>query len=209
MTINVLCYGDSNTWGYVPGKGERYDYNTRWTGIMGNKLGGEYRIIEEGLNGRTTVFEDPFTVGYNRSGKGYLGTCLMTHKPLDIILIMLGSNDLKAVYNADAFEIAKGINSLIQIIRGLPCGGSADKSPEIRIISPPDLGELSDFAAQFSGFADKIKRLPVEYEKVAKENNVLYFNATQIVKGSSLDGVHLDEKGHKKLGEALAKWIIC
>lgn len=206
--INILCYGDSNTWGYIPGSGGRYRKNLRWTGVLQNKLGEGYNIIEEGLNGRTTVFDDPYTIGYQRNGKKILANCLMSHKPLDMILIMLGTNDLKRIYNANPYEIAKGIDALIQIVKSLSCGNDNNVSPEIRIISPPALGNLSEFADQFVGASNKINLLPKEYKRVADVNSVLFFNATEKIKGSNIDGVHLDEKNHQRLGELLAKWII-
>ena len=90
---NILCYGDSNTWGYIPGGKGRYEYAVRWTGAAQRLLGDGYRIIEEGLNGRTTVFDSPFD-GSVLNGKSHLMCCLMSHAPLDAVVIMLGTNDL-------------------------------------------------------------------------------------------------------------------
>ena len=90
----ILCFGDSNTWGWNPANKERFDENSRWTGILKNKLGENYDIIEEGLNGRTTVWDDPIE-GY-KNGKKHLPSCLESHRPLDIVVLMLGTNDLKS-----------------------------------------------------------------------------------------------------------------
>ena len=110
----VLCYGDSNTWGYNPITKERYEKDERWTGVLQNALGNDYHVIEEGLNGRTTVWDDPIE-GF-KNGKTYLIPCLETHKPLDLVIIMLGTNDLKKRFSLSAYDIAQGAGVLIDVV---------------------------------------------------------------------------------------------
>ena len=111
----ILCYGDSNTYGYNPVNGLRYPKDIRWTGVLQKLLGEEYAVIEEGCNGRTTVFEDVAEPW--KAGLGYLKPCLNTHKPIDFVIMMLGSNDLKRVFHASAKEIADGAEQLVSIIK--------------------------------------------------------------------------------------------
>ena len=96
----ILCYGDSNTYGYDPSNGFRYPKNVRWTGVLADLLGPEFTVIEEGCNGRTTVFDDPLE-GW-KNGLDYLKPCLNSHKPIDLVILMLGSNDLKDIFHASA-----------------------------------------------------------------------------------------------------------
>ena len=135
----ILCYGDSNTYGYRPDNGMRYDEEIRWTGRLASILGREeYRVIEEGCNGRTTVFDDPEDPWKN--GLPYLKPCLNTHKPIDIVILMLGSNDLKSCFKLSAEEIADGAGKLVETIQGF----TADKQgfvPGIVLVSPPEIGE--------------------------------------------------------------------
>ena len=113
----VLCYGDSNTYGYNPENGLRYNEDERWTGILKSLLGPGYNIIEEGCNGRTTIYDDPLE-GW-KNGKDYLKPCLNSHKPIDIIILMLGSNDLKNYFGASSRDIANGAGTLADIIKGM------------------------------------------------------------------------------------------
>ena len=113
--MNILCFGDSNTWGYKPDKSGRYDENTRWTGLLQKKLGSGYHIIEEGLCGRTTVFQDELREG--RRGLDLIGVTVEMHNPIDLMIIMLGTNDCKTRYRASASVIAKGLDQVIRKAR--------------------------------------------------------------------------------------------
>ena len=110
----ILCYGDSNTYGYDPSCGLRYPENIRWTGRLAKILGSEYKIVEEGCNGRTTIFDDPIE-GW-KNGRDYLRPCLNSHKPVDIVIMMLGSNDMKEMFHASAEDIAYGAETLVKEI---------------------------------------------------------------------------------------------
>ena len=147
--ITVLCYGDSNTYGYNPVNGLRYPKDVRWPGVLQKLLGDGYAVIEEGCNGRTTVFEDveePW-----KAGVGYLRPCLNTHKPIDFVIMMLGSNDLKRMFHASAQEIADGAEALVKIIKQF----TKEKQgfvPKVILVSPPEIGKdiaASEFARSF------------------------------------------------------------
>ncbi|NTW71241.1 MAG: SGNH/GDSL hydrolase family protein [Eubacteriaceae bacterium] len=202
--MRILCFGDSNTWGYDPETGNRFPKNIRWTGILQEKLGDGYEIIEEGLNGRTTVFKDPFQWTHDREGSKYLPTCLMSHRPLDVVIILLGTNDMKAIYNADAWTIAKGVGTLVDVVKTLLSG---EESPKVIVISPPNTSKFSDFALQFLGADEKIKDIPQEYRRMAQEKGVSFLNATQWVMASQVDGIHLDEEGHMILAEKVYEYL--
>src|SRR4051794_39188438 len=137
----VVAFGDSNTWGYDPASGARLPPETRWTGAVGTALGSGYRVVEEGLNGRTTVFDDPIATG--RRGLDYLGPCLLSHAPLDLVVIALGCNDMKGRFNVSASEIAQGAERLVAL--ALACGsGPSGGSPGVLLVAPPRIAKLTD-----------------------------------------------------------------
>ena len=204
----ILCYGDSNTWGYMP-TGGRYDDETRWPMRMQRLLGEGYTVIEEGLNGRTTVFEDPVEGGY-KSGAAYLPVCLMSHSPLDAVVIMLGSNDTKQRFGMNAKTIGEGIMQLVRLTK-LYAFDENGNPPRIVIVAPaPFLDNLMQaghgpcFGPQAIGVTfDMIK----EYERVAKLLRCDYFDASDVAEVSPIDAVHLTRSGHLQLGEAMAEKI--
>lgn len=196
----ILCFGDSNTFGYIPITRGRYAFEERWTGILAGKLEQEdFRIIEEGLCGRTTVFEDQLRIG--RRGADLLPILLETHKPLDRIILMLGTNDCKAVYGASAEVIGKGIERLIWQIR------SADENIKILLISPIWLGEKvweEGFDPEFNEKSvETSKKLKKVYEKIAKTYQCDFLAASDYVKASGDDQEHLSRESHKILADAI------
>ena len=205
----ILCYGDSNTYGYNPVNGLRYPKDIRWTGVLQKLLGEDYAVIEEGCNGRTTVFEDiaePW-----KAGLGYLRPCLNTHKPIDFVIMMLGSNDLKRMFHASAKEIADGAEQLVSIIKEF----TKEKQgfmPKVILVSPPEIGAdiaTSEFARSFDEDAiERSKELPVFYEKIAKKYDCIFFNAAKVIESSKVDSLHLMPEAHKKLAEELYKCIM-
>lgn len=206
--IEILCFGDSNTYGFNPSNGMRYPGNVRWTGRLQAILGEEYHVIEEGCNGRTTVFEDKYE-GWKR-GLDYLKPCLNTHKPLDIVIMMLGSNDLKNVFNASAQDIANGAETLVkEIIEFTP--EKQGFVPKIILAAPPEIGpdiNNSPFSVSFDESAiERSKEFPKLYEEVAKRNNCLFFNAAGCIKASAIDSLHLDPEAHATFAEKLAEVI--
>lgn len=205
----VLCFGDSNTYGQTTANrpNDRYGHNIRWPGIIREKIGHEWMVVEEGLSGRTTVSDDPIE-GAEKNGRTYLKPCIMSHKPLDLVIIMLGTNDLKIRFNKPASEIAMGMGALVQDVKALPAGVDG-RIPEIMIISPPPVcRNLKEWAPVFQGAYEKSWDLAVEYERVADALEIHFFDAGQVVASSEEDGFHLDKHAHRKLGEAIADEIL-
>lgn len=210
----ILCFGDSNTWGYdaagtaATGQLQRHPPEVRWPGVLARELGGGFRVIEEGQNGRTTVHDDPFTIC--RKGKDYLPACLESHKPLDLVVMMLGTNDLKHVFGASPGEIASSAGQLAKMILQSDAGPRAD-SPKLLLVCPPAIGDMSqapDIADKFPDGAARSRRLPARYAEVAAQLGCAFINAQDIVTPSSHDGIHLEAGDHGKLGRAVAERIL-
>jgi lysophospholipase L1-like esterase len=205
MTRTVLCYGDSNTWGYatVPRPDDRYGPSERWPGVLRAALGPDWWVIEEGLNGRTTVRDDPVE-GAEKNGKTYLLPCLTSHKPLDVVILMLGTNDLKARFNISAWEIAQGIDVLVTTILSNPVGRN-EGVPEVLVVSPPPtLAKFPSHAEMFAGAAAKSKEMAAHYKAVAALHGVRFLDAGKVAKSSKVDGFHLDPDAHAAIGKAIA-----
>lgn len=201
----ILCYGDSNTWGYNPSTKERYERDERWTGVLQFTLGDEYHVIEEGLNGRTTVWDDPIEGEY-KNDKTYLVPCLESHKPLDLVIIMLGTNDLKKRFSVTTYDIAEGAGVLVDIVKQSRCGRN-DNPPEVLLLAPPPLGRLTEFSEIFEGGLEKSKKFSECYRRVAEEHGCEFFDTSSVVRSSDIDGVHLDKESHRKLGRAIAEVV--
>ena len=197
----ILCYGDSNTWGYDPSTKERFDPDIRWTGVVDDTLGPEYRVIEEGLNGRTTVWDDP--IEGHKNGQTYLPPCLLSHKPIDLVVLMLGTNDLKARFSVPAVDIARGAGQLCQIIMKSDTG-PAGRHPQVLLVAPPPLAHLSEFAEMFEGGYEKSLLFRERYKMVADETGVDFLDAASVIETSPVDGVHFDKDSHHALGVAIA-----
>ncbi len=208
----ILCFGDSNTWGYndldpiddLPG---RFDIQTRWTGIVSASLGSEFRVIEEGLNGRTTVFEDP--LWDHRAGKHYLVPCLDSHRPLDLVIVMLGTNDLKIRFSASAVDISQGLEVLIDLIQKSRSGPQGS-IPKTLIVAPPPIGVFNACdEPSWTGAQKKNAELPRLYENVATRYRCYFADSQKIVTVEVLanDGLHLSAPAHAKLGKFLAAKI--
>lgn len=206
----ILCFGDSNTYGLVPGTfsgkgGERYGWGIRWTSILAEELREEgCHVIEEGLCGRTTVFEDPLRDG--RRGTEMLPLLLETHAPVDLIILMLGTNDCKIMNDASAEVIGMGVERLLgQICR---------KSPESKVLlmSPIALGDgvwEDGYDPEFNEESvETSKRLPAIYKQIAAKWNISFLAASEYALPSEIDREHMDEEGHRRLAEAVCKKII-
>ena len=200
----ILCFGDSNTWGYDPETHERYDNKTRWPCVMGSLLGDEYEIVEEGMNGRTTVWDDP--VDDLMSGINYLKPCLISHKPLDLVIVMLGTNDLKDRFCVSAFEIAKSAGRLVKMVQASDAGpqGSA---PKVLLVAPPPIvmGD-SGLETRLHGL-EKSKRFAHEFAEIAKELGCSFTNAGDFIESSLVDGIHFSAESQRQLGESIAKVV--
>jgi lysophospholipase L1-like esterase len=201
----ILCFGDSNTWGYDPATGERYPAATRWPGVLATALAvykpGAYEVIAEGQNGRTTVWDDPFG---QKNGSVYLLPCLESHKPVDLVIIMLGTNDLKHRFSVSSYDVAKGLVHLAGMVKASEFG-PGNRAPAVLIVAPPPFARLSGFAQDFLGGAEKSLTLGREITEFATLKGFSCFDAGTIIHSSDLDGIHLDSPEHEKLGRVLAK----
>lgn len=208
----VLCFGDSNTWGFDPASitaafPRRHPLNKRWTGVLAEILGADFRIIEEGQNGRTTVHEDPMNIA--RNGRDYLPACLESHKPIDIVVLMLGTNDLKSYYNLPAGEIAAGASILARMILS-STAGPENAAPQLLLICPPEVGDLShlpEIDAKIPQGRARSLQFPRYYEALAQSLGCEYLNSQAITSTSPVDGIHLETSDHAKLGHAIAEKI--
>jgi lysophospholipase L1-like esterase len=200
-----MCFGDSNTWGYDAERGYRMVPEIRWPGVMKNKFGENFTIIEEGLCGRTTVFDDP--VEGDKSGLKHLTPLLHSHAPLDLIIIMLGTNDLKDRFSASAADIAGGVMRLVDTVRKseTPFTGPP---PEIVIVCPPAPGDMSKslFGDIFSEAEGKYSNLGLLLKNFTSAAEIKFINAEKC-EINTADNLHLSKSGHKQLGEMLADFI--
>lgn len=209
MKKHIVCLGDSNTHGYCARTNGRFDENERWTCLLGKKLGEDYLVIEEGLSGRTTCFSDPIHEAL--SGLDYIYPCLMSHEPVDLLVIMLGTNDTKERFGSSAACIALGLKRLVaKAIAATDCW--AGQKPNILIVTPKTIDkdyEHTEVAATMGrGCAEKSEGLREEYPKIAKLMGCHYFDANTAVKENNhIDYMHLTARGHQELADALAKLI--
>lgn len=206
MQKRILCFGDSNTWGYIP-TGGRYDEHTRWPMRMAELLGAGYAVIEEGFNGRTCVYDDPVEGGF-KSGLIYLPPCLMSHNPLDAVAIMLGSNDTKRRFNLTPMTIGQ---SMMQLVRACKLYGMDPNGdpPRIVIVAPPPILDNLMQTRHAECFGEQAiavsKGLGPELHRVSKLLRVDFFDAAPYAEVSRLDAVHMTAEGHLRLAEAMAE----
>ena len=206
MTRTIVCFGDSNTHGADPSGGGRMPREVRWPRVMARALGDGYEVIEEGLNGRTTVFDSPLAPG--RNGLTYLVPCLLSHAPVDLVVIMLGTNDTKRIYGLTASEISGGASVLVDAARS-SLSGPDDTPPRVLLVAPAPLGEITAESEQW-GFGDsraESERLAGMYRIVADSAGVGFFDAGSVASVHPDDGVHLDAVACQELGTALAEVV--
>lgn len=201
----ILCFGDSNTWGYSARDGARFDENTRWPCVMQKLLGGDYSVIEEGFNGRTCVYDDPIE-GRFKSGLAYLPPCAMTHSPLDLVIIMLGTNDTKKRFGMTAFTIGGAVTQLIIAAKTYALNARGE-SARILIVSPAYIGENvmeTRHAPIFGEDSVKVSReLGAELKRVSKLMRTEFLDAGELVSVSEIDAVHITPEGHSVLARAM------
>ncbi|MFO1144162.1 MAG: SGNH/GDSL hydrolase family protein [Amaricoccus sp.] len=202
----VLAYGDSNTHGTPPIATledlGRHGPDARWPGVLRAELGQGWRVIEEGLPGRTTCFPDP-VAGVYKNGEAVLPAILESHRPLDVVVIMLGTNDLKQRFACPPVEIAEGVGRLVHYVRHSYLGPAASQ-PQVLLIAPPPILEAGCLADIFAGGAAKSHKLAAEYARIAARHNTSFLDAGQVIVSSPIDGVHYDVAEHAKLGKAVA-----
>ena len=213
----ILCFGDSNTWGYTPGTGDRYPADIRWPGVLQNILGEEYCVIEDGLNGRTSVFTDPFYC--YRNGLEALGPTLLANDPLDLVIIALGTNDLQFT---DARGAARGGRSLIYAVKSIyeqiaegrfwPVDGKQDtlRKPAILLMAPilvhEKVKEMDPWSTLVNGSKESTTFVHW-YEEVAKNENVYFLNSAEYARPSDIDGIHMMPDSHEALAKAVAEAV--
>lgn len=204
--VNILCYGDSNTFGLKSDLISRYTRSERWTGILQEALRENYYIIEEGLGGRTTVWDDP--IENYKNGKTYLLPCLDSHKPLDLVIIMLGTNDLKHRFSLSCVDVAAGMENIIKSVLKSE-SGIDENSPEILLITPVPIRSIQnrDLDLMLLGAEDKSKELGNYYKKIAEKYHLYYLDPKDIVEVNSQDGIHYTVKGHKTMAEIVERKI--
>jgi len=202
----ILCFGDSNTWGYIPGTNHnRYDSNVRWTGVLQDTLGSNYEIIEEGLNSRGIVEGDSRANKEQRSAMDYILACLDSHDPLDYVIICLGANELKTEFNLSAEEVGENMKQLISIIQSRP-SQCREQKPEVILVVPAMIDETTQSAIEYGKFVgahDKSVELKDVLALISKEYNCHLIDVQKDLK-TGADGVHLLEGSHRLLGETLA-----
>jgi lysophospholipase L1-like esterase len=197
----VLCFGDSNTYGSIPGEaGGRFAADIRWPGVLARELGDGWQVVEEGLPGRTTVFDDPLAP--YRRGADDLPPCLASHAPLDAVVIFLGTNDLKAHLAAGAPAIAAGVGVLAQTVLASGAGPRAE-APRVLLLGLPRLG--APLGLEFSGAEQKTTDLPRYLAREAAAIGVELLDLADVVTYSVLDEFHLDAAGHTSVGEVVAR----
>lgn len=200
----IVCFGDSNTWGYDPETNARFSPDRRWTGVLQATLGTGYRVIEEGLNGRTTTVDDP--IYPDRNGRDYLPPCLESHAPFDLVTIMLGTNDLKERFHRSASDIAESAGILADFAKRTPFGPNGT-SPQVLLISPPPVTLLTELDEMFAGSVEKSRRFAHFYAGRAERYGVHFFDAGSVIRCSDLDGIHFEAAEHDTLGRAIAEKI--
>ena len=200
---SILTFGDSLTWGFVAGQDARHPFEDRWPNALATALGNKARVIEEGQNGRTTVFDDETTFE-SRNGSVALPLLLISHQPLDLVIIMLGTNDIKFAARCRAFDAAMGMERLIQIVRSANYV-KGFKTPEILIMSPPSLVPTEDewFNELWGHAIAESKLFAKHYSRVAQEMNAHFFDAGSVAVADKTDGGHLDAANTKAIGVSL------
>ncbi len=205
---HLLVYSDSLSWGIIPDTRRRLDFDQRWPGVLENELaagGRRSRVIEDCLNGRRTVWDDPYKAG--RSGMQGLAQRIEIHSPLALVLLMLGTNDFQSMHPHNAWQSAQGVAALVDCIRKAPIEPGMPVPPILIIAPPPFTTPKGPIAPKFAGAEHKCVGLAQALEAVAKNTGCHYFDAGSVTPASGVDGVHLDADQHLRLGKALAQAV--
>ncbi len=210
MKKHIVCFGDSNTHGYCAETGGRFDEESRWTSLLQAYLGDGYLILEEGLSGRTTCFDDPIHEGL--SGLDYIYPCMMTHEPLDLLIIMLGTNDTKERFGVSPACIGLGLKRLIAKAKATECWSGG--VPNILVVTPQNIGreyiDTACGATMGKGCAQKSEMLAEQFRLIADSMGCSYLDANKLVTAgpNQVDFMHLSEAGHGQLAAGLANYIL-
>ena len=219
MKKHIVCLGDSNTHGYCADPNDcadpalaRFNENERWTCLLQKALGEEYLVVEEGLSGRTTVFQDPLYEGLD--ALSYLYPCLKSHEPVSLLVIMLGTNDTKERFGVNPFAIGLGMRRLVQKAKTVDCWGPGG-TPNILVVAPPVIGEgvltspvADEMGTMGPNCVEKSRKVPAEFQRVAAETGARFLDANELgCEFNRVDFMHLTRKGHAALAAALADYI--
>lgn len=207
---NILCYGDSNTWGFTPGAGVRFDENTRWPALLQKELGEKYYVVEDGIIGRTTVYDDP--VNPYRNGLTGLGYSLQAHCPLDLVIVSLGGNDLQFTNLAGVIrgvkEILRTLNNANAIFTGSTKLWRAE--PKVLLVAPTPLHDDHDRIrpdTSLCGRVEDSRRFGEVYAQIAPAYGAAFLDAGEVAGPSAVDGIHMDADSHRRLAVRIAEEV--
>lgn len=210
---HIVCFGDSNTHGYCADPkdcaegGNRYNEAERWPCLLQEMLGPEARVLEEGLSGRTTVFSDP--LHESMSGLQVIYSVLMSHEPVDLLIIMLGTNDTKERFSANAACIGIGMERLLDKAKSVPCW--RDGTPRILVIAPPHISEglyaVPEGEPMGAGCPEKSRQLAKHFASAAERQGCAFLDAEGLAEFNRLDCMHLTRRGHRQLADVLGKIV--
>jgi len=202
----VLCFGDSNTHGAVPmlhrDDIRRFGPDERWPGVLRRELGAGWTVIEEGLPGRTTLHDDPIE-GVHKNGLWYLRACLESHRPIDIMTLMLGGNDLKSRFGVQPLDIAESVGILLETI-AKSVAGPGGAAPRVLLMASPPFAKLTFLGDMFAGGTEKSQRLAAVFRPQAEKYGAAFLDTATVIRCSDIDGVHFEASEHAKLGKAVA-----
>lgn len=205
---HLLVYSDSLSWGIIPTTRRRLAFEQRWPGILEialNSTGRNVRVVEDCLNGRRTVWEDPFKPG--RNGLSGLAQRIEIHSPLELVILMLGTNDFQSMHNHNAWHSSQGIAALVSTVRHAPIEPGMPV-PDILVVAPPPIrAPKGPIAPKFEDGERKCVGLASAYKEVCEEHGCHFFDAGTVTASSGVDGVHLDAEQHKVLGLALSNIV--
>ncbi|MEI6850442.1 MAG: GDSL-type esterase/lipase family protein [Candidatus Saccharibacteria bacterium] len=202
----ILIYGDSIPWGLVPcTKFERYEYDKRWPGILQSKLGNDYQIIEECLCARTIDSNDPRPGFEGRNGMDYLSPCLDSHYPIDVIILSLGLNELKSIYEWSPLQVAEKMSKMIKLIKNRK-PNFHDSNAKIILLSQPFVSNTGYWGELWIGSSEKSRELYGEYKEIAKQEGIDFIDLSEITPDKK-DGVHINNTGHNIIAEIVSKYI--
>ena len=200
----VLCYGDSLTWGSDAETGGRHARQDRWPVVLQAALGDDAQVIAEGLRGRTTAF-DEHLADCDRNGARILPTVLYTHAPVDLVILLLGTNDMKPAIAGTAVAAMQGMRRLVSLIQLNALRDGSAEPPAILIVAPPPLCETAnhEYSAMFAGGIEQSKMLASLYADLADETGCGFYDAGSVAQTSPVDGVHLDAANTRAIGKGL------
>ena len=208
MQKTILCFGDSNTWGFIPGSDcERYNPGVRWPGVLAALLGEDFRVVEEAQNGRMTAWDDPCEPFVSKCGATHLPVVLESQKPIDLAILMLGTNDLKNHMNHNAHSIADGMGALVEIVLASDAG-PAKSAPKVLVVSPVPVSEgTCPFGHLFDEAGPLSRDLADAYREVADGLGAHFLEAGAFATCPDTDCIHIDDSGHSDLGKAMAEKV--